>query len=122
MTVNSVQLSESDWTPAAYRDALRRAWERSHGFDNSKSLRAEPEPFTEPPPTSVPSQSPPDDVTGHEAVDVAEPAEEENDGRVSGLPFIPPFDADRSETAGSPSTKADPVEFLEPIRVPTPRR
>lgn len=30
---NNVQLAESEWTPDAYIDALRRAWARSHGFD-----------------------------------------------------------------------------------------
>ena len=130
LAVNNVQLAESDWTPAAYRDALRRAWERSHGFETGKALRAEPEPFTEPPPESVPREPPPDDAPDDAPDDsVAEPAKSDdqtNDGQVSGLPFIPPFDTDRNETTGRPSDEVDPVEFLEPIRVPSggaaPRR
>lgn len=41
---NSVHLAESDWTAAAYRDALRRAWARSHAFD-AKHVHTEPEEF-----------------------------------------------------------------------------
>jgi len=38
---NNVHVMESDWTPDAYREALRRAWARSHGIDSDK-MHAEP--------------------------------------------------------------------------------
>jgi outer membrane protein TolC len=41
---DSVWLSESDWTPEAYRDALRHAWARTHAIDTSH-LSTEPEEF-----------------------------------------------------------------------------
>lgn len=69
---NNISLSESMWTPAAYRDALRRAWARSHAIDNptldtapgefvlpgkyamqlTKDGAVPPEPALEPQPTS----------------------------------------------------------------------
>ena len=48
LAVNNVQLAESEWTPAAYRDALRRAWERSHGLEAEGLLEPRPSPFAEP--------------------------------------------------------------------------
>ena len=47
LAVNNVQLAESEWTPAAYRDALRRAWERSHGLEAEGLLEPKPSPFAE---------------------------------------------------------------------------
>lgn len=41
---DDVWLSESDWTPEAYRDALRHAWARTHGHDAPK-LETEPAEF-----------------------------------------------------------------------------
>ncbi len=41
---NSVYLEESEWAEPAYRDAIRRAWARSHAFD-AEHLRTEPEEF-----------------------------------------------------------------------------
>jgi len=41
---NNVQISEGLWDPEAYTEALRRAWARSHAFDNDH-LRTEPEEF-----------------------------------------------------------------------------
>jgi len=40
-----VQLAEALWEPGAYKEALRRAWARSHAFD-SDHLHDEPAPFT----------------------------------------------------------------------------
>jgi hypothetical protein len=38
---HNVTLSESDWTPAAYRDAVRDAWARAHAIP-ANFLRSEP--------------------------------------------------------------------------------
>lgn len=46
---NSIFLAENEWTPAAYEDALRRAWARSHAFDNSRLLHTEPDEFVRQP-------------------------------------------------------------------------
>ena len=54
LAVNNVQLAESEWTPEAYRDALRRAWERSHGLEADDLLEAMPIPFAEPGPANQP--------------------------------------------------------------------
>jgi len=42
----NIHLSESDWTPEAYEEALRRAWARSHALPAPK-LRTEPREFVE---------------------------------------------------------------------------
>lgn len=39
-----IWLSESDWTPEAYKDALRHAWGRTHAFD-APHLKSEPAEF-----------------------------------------------------------------------------
>lgn len=46
---NNIQLAEGEWTPLAYREALRRAWARSYGFENHQ-LHTEPEEFASPQP------------------------------------------------------------------------
>jgi len=57
LAVNNVQLAESEWTPDAYRDALRRAWQRSHGVSVDGLLEAQPTPFAEPGPLSQPESA-----------------------------------------------------------------
>ena len=52
-----MQLAESEWTPDAYRDALRRAWQRSHGVSVDGLLEAQPTPFAEPGPLSHPESA-----------------------------------------------------------------
>ena len=42
---NGVQLAEGRWTPNAYRDALRRAWARSHAIPAGDYVRSDPAPF-----------------------------------------------------------------------------
>ena len=44
---DNVQLEEGGWTPRAYQQALRRAWERSHAFENPL-LRNSTAPFAIP--------------------------------------------------------------------------
>ena len=57
LAVNNVQLAESEWTPDAYRDALRRAWQRSHGLSADGLLEAQPTPFASPGPLSQPESA-----------------------------------------------------------------
>lgn len=45
---NNVSLAENQWSPAAYRDAYRRAWARSHAFQNDRLLKTEPPEFALP--------------------------------------------------------------------------
>jgi len=40
---HNVTLAESDWTPEAYRDAVRDAWARAHAIPANHVLRTEPE-------------------------------------------------------------------------------
>lgn len=44
---NNIHLEEDRWKPAAYSEALRRAWARSHAFDNPL-LNQEPDGFVDP--------------------------------------------------------------------------
>ena len=76
-----MQLAESEWTPDAYRDALRRAWQRSHGLEVDDLLKAKPLPFAEPAPegqldpnSEPPADPPPPDSAGTE---VEEPSIEQ---------------------------------------------
>lgn len=48
---NNIHLAEGGWTPAAYEEALRRAWARSYAFDNDK-LETEPPVMATPVPPS----------------------------------------------------------------------
>ncbi len=57
LSINNVQLAESEWTPEAYRDALRRAWQRSHGLETDGLLEARPLPFADPGPVDQPMSS-----------------------------------------------------------------
>jgi len=41
---NNVQLAEGDWSPEAYRQALRSAWARTHAID-APMMKTEPEDF-----------------------------------------------------------------------------
>lgn len=51
---NNIHLAEGGWKPEAYDEALRRAWERSHAFQNNH-LKTEPSEFVlhGPPPVQV---------------------------------------------------------------------
>ncbi|MBW3543730.1 MAG: TolC family protein, partial [Planctomycetes bacterium] len=49
---NNIHLAEGEWTPAAYIDALRRAWARSHAHENPH-LHAEPSDFVIPDPIEI---------------------------------------------------------------------
>ena len=67
---DDVWLSESDWTPAAYCDALRHAWARTHAIDASH-LTTEPEEFVAQPGWSAqeftdPNNTPPEPAEPYE--------------------------------------------------------
>ena len=64
---DSVWLSESDWTPAAYCDALRHAWARTHAIDASH-VNTEPEEFVAQPGWSAQELGPSDGSQPHPAV------------------------------------------------------
>ncbi|QDT17782.1 TolC family protein [Alienimonas californiensis] len=46
LDANGVYLAEGMWTPKAYQQAMRRAWERSHALP-AHHLQTSPEPFTQ---------------------------------------------------------------------------
>lgn len=71
LSINNVQLAESEWTPEAYRDALRRAWQRSHGLETDGLLEARPLPFAEPGPVD---DQPMSSVESTEALTEGQPA------------------------------------------------
>jgi hypothetical protein len=101
---NNVQLAESEWTPEAYREALRRAWARSHAIDTNW-VHAEPEALIlscfdceagfcpghppEPPEDAVPSTSAPDLL----------PAPQESDSSPIPVPPAPAAKADDADTS-----------------------
>ncbi len=59
---DGVHLEEGSWTPKAYEQALRKAWQRSHAFENPL-LKTVPAPFAIPD-DSRQLISPPDATTG----------------------------------------------------------
>jgi outer membrane protein TolC len=82
---DNVALAESEWTPEAYRDALRRAWARSYALDNP-CLGTAPEEFAIP------------NVGGHA---VMEPAAS---GELAPPPAVPDGPAPDANTPGAPTT------------------
>jgi outer membrane protein TolC len=54
---DQVWLSESEWTPDAYKDALRQAWARTHAFD-APHLDTEPAEFVQQPNWSASESAP----------------------------------------------------------------
>ena len=67
---DDVWLSESDWTPEAYRDSIRHAWARTHAIDNP-NLNTEPEEFVAQPgwsahELSAPNNTPPEPAVPYE--------------------------------------------------------
>jgi len=52
---HNVTLAESEWTPEAYKDAVRRAWARAHGI-HTDFLGTEPEEFSIPPEQAIPAE------------------------------------------------------------------
>ncbi|HEX6985528.1 MAG TPA: TolC family protein, partial [Planctomycetaceae bacterium] len=105
-----VTLAEGNWTPQAYRQAVREAWARSHAFRNPL-LDAEPDPFArdgEAFPTAVP------DPSGLAPVPIPEQA----------YPTVPPPAPLPADEFVPPAPEAPPVEPeptpAEPIVDSTP--
>ncbi len=107
LDANGVQLSEGRWTPVAYQQAMRRAWERSHAMP-AEGLQTSPAPFTTPEderacpqfltnglppgPAFVPRQAPTNFVPGPlpPPVEVPEPSPEEDAARLASPPIGTP--------------------------------
>lgn len=106
---NNVHLSEGDWCPSAYDDALRRAWSRSYAIDTNK-LQSEAE-FVAPPPMHPTSEPQLDSdqrspfIGAAEAEGDADPKPDEPD---EGKPPTP------SPVEGSGSATRD--EFRAPLQ------
>lgn len=97
---HSIFLAEGSWDPAAYRDALRRAWARSHAFDADKFKYTAPEMFSVRDYPAFAGWLPPVD----EAAPPAEPFTPDG-----GLPPVPAPEEDGRPPLPSPSDY-DPLE------------
>ncbi|MEM7811659.1 MAG: TolC family protein [Planctomycetota bacterium] len=100
---NDISLAESPWTPAGYRHALRRAWERGHAIPNPM-LRDSIEPF------AIPDDS--RRLVTPVSATTAAPAELE----LAPLPTLPDGDApiENAPTPADP-TPADPPPAAPPV-------
>jgi hypothetical protein len=114
---NNIQLQENEWDPAAYEQALRRAWARSHGID-AEHVYSEPEVFA----FDVHPESPDDGATATDEnpapqplpVPVPEPTP---------LPAATPKPADKPlpdpTTSQAPSAGQSPDPAEKHVIVPT---
>jgi len=136
---DGVTLEEGTWTPKAYDQALRRAWERSHAFPNPL-LSVEPPPFAIPddsrrlvippgetPPVPPPAESPA--AGGTPPAPLAEPPAEgvgaskpeaAGTSAKSGGSFPPPAPPAGSGPIGAASVNPDDENSRLPVRIPTP--
>lgn len=94
---NSVHLTEGQWTPKAYEQALRRAWARSAGYDASRFMKTEPLEF-------VPQQycPTPGSVVETPVIDA------ENSGSQPTVPPAPPTNGDDIKPAPQPEPEPLP--------------
>ncbi len=115
LAVNNVQLAESEWIPEAYRDALRRARQRTHGLNADSLLEARPAPITGPGPEAVlPEPELPEPETADDDTALAiEPPADDREG--VDVPF-----GDRDDQADD-FKMPRPVSFIEPLRLSQPR-
>ena len=112
---DGVVLSEGQWTPKAYQQALRKAWDRSHALPADDFLRTDPAPFAVPEeerpcpvflPTGpnvapyVPGPLPP-------PVPVPEPSVEEDGIEPQPAPAPLPVDEDADPTGEAPADAPD---------------
>ncbi|MFH5804176.1 TolC family protein [Alienimonas sp. DA493] len=123
LDANGVQLAEGRWTPQAYQQAMRRAWERSHALP-ARHLETSPAPFTQaederacpqfltngcPPGAAfVPQQAPTNFVPGPlpPPVPVPEPTPEEDAAaRDAAGPTLAPTPAPAPLPTGDPSVQ-----------------
>jgi outer membrane protein TolC len=109
LEMNNVHLSEGQWNPEAYRDALRRAWARTYAFE-AKFKHTDPDEFAVPGPagtadfkTAVPPGSTP------EAPPPATPTPEAEALPPSDLPPPPvsaPYEPGTPEAPAAPASPA----------------
>ncbi|HEV3300592.1 MAG TPA: TolC family protein [Planctomycetaceae bacterium] len=105
---HNVTLAESDWTPEAYKDAIRHAWARSHAIP-AKFLCTEPEENQLPPGVETLQQPQVQPATGPAAAAVPPPPA-----------AAPPAASSSAGTpgAGSPPPPAPPAAMPAPSAAP----
>jgi outer membrane protein TolC len=104
---HNVTLAESDWTPEAYKDAVRNAWARSHAIP-VKFLCTEPEENQLPPGVETLQQPQIQPATGPAAAAVPPPP-------AAAPPATSPATA---PSAGSPPPPAPPAAMPAPTAAP----
>ena len=112
---NHVHLQEGGWMPSAYQDAIRRAWSRSHAFNN-KHLKSEPADFVIPEDSRAMEYSDSPTFSGEQIPQMDQnPIPPEPDSAVN----LNPFDSDetnhipRNETILKKPTPAPPASKEE---------
>lgn len=124
---NNVFLAEGEWTPQAYREALRRAWARSHALSNPL-LHAEPEEFILPDgaPQTIELGPAPHEAhllePGQPESEAAEPTQQAPTPElIPGAPDLPePSAADGSENGAVPIPEDDALRAAPPPPPPEP--
>ena len=116
---NNVELAEGPWTPEAYKQALTRAWERSHAF-RADELLVDPAPFVVPEdervcPTLLPPGACPADLCPPDALPIGSTLPAAATPLPDPVPVPPPAPA--SDAGGPPGGGADDVD---PLRAPKP--
>jgi hypothetical protein len=104
---HNVTLAESDWTPEAYKDAVRNAWARSHAIP-VKFLCTEPEENQLPPGVETLQQPQIQPATGPAAAAVPPPP-------AAAPPATSPA---TTPSAGSPPPPAPPAAMPAPTAAP----
>jgi outer membrane protein TolC len=110
----NVTLAESDWTPAAYRDAVRDAWARAHAIP-ANFLRTEPEESQVP--YAVPGAGSP---LGSNSVPAAAPASGQAMPPAPGAPPVAPPPAPAAAPAGPAGMPATAPTGAVPKTMPAP--
>jgi hypothetical protein len=103
---HNVTLAESDWTPEAYKDAIRHAWARSHAIP-AKFLCTEPEENQLPPGVETLQQPQLQPATGPAAAAVPPPPA-----------AAPPAAGAEAPAAGSSPPPAPPAAMPAPSAAP----
>ena len=108
----NISLAEGPWTPAAYRDALRRAWSRSHGFA-TEQIEAEPGEFV------IPGAYGPPQLPVPEELDALVPQSEAgpiSSGNASSIPKVAPAEEEIAPKGvlAAPGAEPFPIEVEKP--------
>ena len=115
LEMNNVYLAENQWDPAAYNDALRRAWARSYALKNplEKWMITSPEAFTSETDPNPPGYALPDGVVPPTAL--PDPGQEPQPLAPDVEVDVPPLPAENpSPTLEGPVTQ-DSIPKLQPI-------